>query len=73
MFSTDNTVLLHNELSCSNNSFIILRAGSIGTEVSSADLAYFGNKVLSTLYVMGRLTYQWPKYLCKNFCHSVSD
>ena len=37
MLCTDNTVLSCNEVSCSNNSFIILRVGSIGTEVNSAE------------------------------------
>ena len=37
MFCTDNTVLSCSEVSCSNNSFIILRAGSTGTVVNSAE------------------------------------
>ena len=39
MLCTDNTVLSLSEVSCSDNSFIILRAGSIGTEVNSAEIS----------------------------------
>ena len=87
MFCTDKTVLSHSEVSCSNNSFINLRAGSIGTEVNSAETSYkhrhspgkrvtllvLLTKVFRTLYVVGRLTYQQARYLGKDFCHSISD
>ena len=36
MFCTDNTALLHNVSSCSNRSFMMLRAGSMSTEVNNA-------------------------------------
>ena len=36
IFCTDNTVLLHKVSSCSNRSFMMLRAGSVGTEVNNA-------------------------------------
>ena len=40
MFCTDNTVLSCNLSSFSNRSLIIIRAGSIGTEVKSAVTSY---------------------------------
>ena len=36
MFCTDNNVLLHNEVSCSSGPYMMLRAGSTGTDVNSA-------------------------------------
>ena len=39
-FCTDNTNLSHNVSFCSNRSLIMLRAGSMGTEVNNAETSY---------------------------------
>ena len=70
MFYTDNAVLSCNYSSFSNRCLIILRAGSVGTEVKSVVTSYdvkhsqlesylFGlvYKVTCTLYMMGRFVH----------------
>ena len=40
MFCTENTDLSHKVSSCSNRSLIILRSGSMGTDVNNAETSY---------------------------------
>ena len=81
MFCIDNTDMTHNVSSSSNRSSIMLRAGSMGTEVNSAEILYElrhspATKVTSlTLLTKSLVLCMWCGDLppSKGFSHAIGD